>query len=400
MVEPEPLVLTNRPARGTRPRNRRQLIVDAAGDLFYRHGYAAVSMSDIAEAVAIGPSALYRHFSGKNDLLATVIEGALGQLDRTLQDAGAEDDLAAVLTNVALNDRSIGVLWNREIRQLSSARRQETRALILRIHERIADLLQSRRPGLTRIEAVLLAWCATGVANSVSFHDVTLPEYKFSALIRLLVGIALSSPAQSLSVQPMVPEQRTTAPTRREAILIAATTLFAHRGFAAVSIDDIVAAAGIPEPSIYSHFPSKSDIFTALTSRGNGWLAIEFSRAVADAAVPGQALARVIRSYQRFALSNPNLLAILVSESQHLPQPEKRRVQGAHRGYVDEWVHLARTEHPQWSLAEARIRVLACQIMMSDVAVIERLRNTTGVDRVLVSIGEELLQIKSQPVSG
>ena len=64
------------PARGTRPSNRRQLIIDAATDLFCRRGYANVAMGDVAEAVAIGPSALYRHFRGKQDLLATVVGAA------------------------------------------------------------------------------------------------------------------------------------------------------------------------------------------------------------------------------------------------------------------------------------------------------------------------------------
>ena len=66
-----------RPARGTRPSNRRQLIIDAPTDSFSRKGYANVAMGDVAEAAAIGPSALYRHFRGKQDLLATVVEAAL-----------------------------------------------------------------------------------------------------------------------------------------------------------------------------------------------------------------------------------------------------------------------------------------------------------------------------------
>ena len=79
-----------RPARGTRPSNRRQLIIDAATDLFSRKGYANVAMGDVAEAVAIGPSALYRHFRGKQDLLATVVEAALDTLDDAF--TAAEDE--------------------------------------------------------------------------------------------------------------------------------------------------------------------------------------------------------------------------------------------------------------------------------------------------------------------
>lgn len=78
---------TRGPARGTRPANRRQLIVRAAEDLFYRKGYAKVGMGEVAEAVAIGPSALYRHFRGKQDLLVTVIDDAMRTLEQVLAEA-------------------------------------------------------------------------------------------------------------------------------------------------------------------------------------------------------------------------------------------------------------------------------------------------------------------------
>jgi AcrR family transcriptional regulator len=76
-----------RPARGTRPVNRRQLIIGAATDLFSSKGYAGVGMGEVAEAVAIGPSALYRHFRGKQELLATVVTEALNTLDAAITKA-------------------------------------------------------------------------------------------------------------------------------------------------------------------------------------------------------------------------------------------------------------------------------------------------------------------------
>src|SRR5260370_23606333 len=91
-----------RPARGPRPANRRQLIVDAATDLFSRKGYAAVGMGDVAEAVAIGPSAFYRHFRGKQDLLAAVVGDALSTLEDAITVAVDEQspDVAAKLATI------------------------------------------------------------------------------------------------------------------------------------------------------------------------------------------------------------------------------------------------------------------------------------------------------------
>src|SRR5260370_30093259 len=102
-----------RPARGPRPANRRQLILDAATDLFSRKGYAGVSMGDVADAVAIGPSALYRHFRGKQELLATVVAEALDTLDEAI--ANAEDEhpphVVHALATAVLEHRTAGVLW-------------------------------------------------------------------------------------------------------------------------------------------------------------------------------------------------------------------------------------------------------------------------------------------------
>ncbi|MBS2080005.1 helix-turn-helix domain-containing protein, partial [Mycobacterium tuberculosis] len=44
---------------------------------------------------------------------------------------------------------------------------------------------------------------------------------------------------------------------RRLKLLSAAERLFAERGFLAVRLEDIGAAAGVSGPAIYRHFPSK-----------------------------------------------------------------------------------------------------------------------------------------------
>jgi AcrR family transcriptional regulator len=49
-----------------------------------------------------------------------------------------------------------------------------------------------------------------------------------------------------------------------EDIKQAALYLFAYKGYAATSMQDIAEAVGIKKPSIYSHFKSKSEIFLLL----------------------------------------------------------------------------------------------------------------------------------------
>jgi len=52
----------------------RRHIMKAAVRLFAEHGYAGVSVRDIASATGVRPSSLYNHFSGKEQILAAVYE--------------------------------------------------------------------------------------------------------------------------------------------------------------------------------------------------------------------------------------------------------------------------------------------------------------------------------------
>ncbi len=111
----------SRPAPGRRPANRRALIVAAAIDLFAAHGYEKVSMGDIADAVAVGPSALYRHFPGKAELLTASIETLAIDLDALAPSKGPPEILRALAT-FAIDNRQAGVLWQRESRHLPRPR--------------------------------------------------------------------------------------------------------------------------------------------------------------------------------------------------------------------------------------------------------------------------------------
>lgn len=51
----------------------RELILDAANDLFVEHGYAQTSMRDIAARAGISLSVLYRQFGGKDELFAATL---------------------------------------------------------------------------------------------------------------------------------------------------------------------------------------------------------------------------------------------------------------------------------------------------------------------------------------
>ena len=80
--------------------------------------------------------------------------------------------------------------------------------------------------------------------------------------------------------------------TTREAILAAATTLFGEKGFAATTIDEIAAAAGVAKGAVYHHFPHKEAVFEAVLQRASAALA---TRILAEVSGSPDVLAMVTR---------------------------------------------------------------------------------------------------------
>lgn len=382
------------PPRGTRPANRRQLILRAAAELFCRSGYANVGVGEVADAVAIGPSALYRHFRGKQDLLAAVVDDALNTLNDALAEA-TSDDLATRLAAAALADRDIGVLMLRESRHLPVDRRRLVNRAISGIGSRTAELISERRTDLDTAEAHLLAWCTLAATSSVSFHTLSLPEPEFATLLAELITTVIESPI-------VLTEQATEAHahrgsmvprSRREAILAEATRLFARDGFANVSMEEIGNGVGIAGPSVYNHFPVKSEVLSAAMFRGDAWLRIDMNRAFARSTDARDCLSRLLAGYEQFVFENAGLVQLLVSESMYLPDADRHRARSAQHEYVAEWVHLVGMVHTDWDAVTARIRVQAAQTMMNDIALIPPLRARAGVDAALLTIGARLLAI-------
>ncbi len=73
---------------------------------------------------------------------------------------------------------------------------------------------------------------------------------------------------------------------RREQILDAAFTTFAHRGYRETAVDEIAAAAGTSKGGLYFHFPTKEAIFRELMRTTADRLAAKVERAVAGAGDP------------------------------------------------------------------------------------------------------------------
>ncbi|MDF2664504.1 MAG: transcriptional regulator [Microbacterium sp.] len=66
-----------------------------AVQLFNEQGYDATSVADLARRLGLTKSALYHHFSSKEELLAVALEAALGGLEAVLDQPGAREGAAS-----------------------------------------------------------------------------------------------------------------------------------------------------------------------------------------------------------------------------------------------------------------------------------------------------------------
>src|SRR3954467_3710905 len=74
----------------------------------------------------------------------------------------------------------------------------------------------------------------------------------------------LSGMAQAPTIPPMPPRRAEAGPDTRTKLLDAAAKVFAERGFANSSVDDVAAAAGMSKGAVYWNFDSKDDLIEAL----------------------------------------------------------------------------------------------------------------------------------------
>ncbi|MGZ4506467.1 MAG: TetR/AcrR family transcriptional regulator [Blastococcus sp.] len=150
---------------------------------------------------------------------------------------------------------------------------------------------------------------------------------------------------------------RTRDPERRDRILRAAAELAAERGFHAVSMADIGAAAGIVGSGVYRHFDSKSAVLVALLDQVMERLLTGAAQAGASGLPEAEVLDDLVRGQVEFAVDDALLVRLYQREMHTLPEGDQRRLRRLQRHYVEEWVHTLRELRPELNDSDARARV-------------------------------------------
>lgn len=152
---------------------------------------------------------------------------------------------------------------------------------------------------------------------------------------------------------------RTRDPERKNRILAAAADLVGRKGFHAVSIADIGAAAGITGSGVYRHFDSKSAILVALFDRVIDNLLDDERQILETTTDLAEALKRLIAGQIEFVVGDHHLAQVYYNEINNLPEDDQRRLRRKQRLYLEEWVHLVDELRPDLTDTDARTIVHA-----------------------------------------
>lgn len=146
---------------------------------------------------------------------------------------------------------------------------------------------------------------------------------------------------------------------RREALLAAAASLFAERGFTRVSLEELGAAAGVSGPAVYRHFDGKQDVLAAMLVDASTNLRSGAQTVIEHAATPRAALESLVKFHVNFALGNADVIRVQDRDLDSLAASDQHEVRTLQRSYVELWVGVLSQTNPDAATAELRTRAHA-----------------------------------------
>ncbi|MFI5893680.1 TetR/AcrR family transcriptional regulator [Actinoplanes sp. NPDC051513] len=349
------------PAAATRPHNRKQLIVEAAGQVFSERGYHAASMEEIAAGVGISAAALYRHFPNKYALFAEAANVMADRLVSVLDDAPPEAALKTVLAaiiRVTVAHRASGGLYRWEARYLERADRRRLRSKFGQLVDRVTEVVGREFP---LPDERLRAVAALGAIGSVTMHHTSMAQRRIeNLLLESAMRVSATDPAAAAGRASLVELPAQPVPrTRRGEILAAAIPLFARDGFANVTNAQIAEAVGLAPSAIYRHYPGKVDILVAACLQAAGLLAQAVERSLQRAAGPREAVVALAAAYVAYSFEHNALTSVAEAEVAGLPADLQRPVILAQREHIAVWEQQLRLARPELDPRQARMLVHA-----------------------------------------
>jgi AcrR family transcriptional regulator len=142
--------------------------------LFHERGFDGVGVDLIGEKAGVSGPAIYRYFSGKDEILITLLDEAI---DRVLMSTGGRfddprdelDHLVRGHVQRALEERELMSIWTKEHNSIPKAYRSRLRARINRYIDQWIDCLDACYPGQSRAVLTAAVHATHGLIDSTAF---------------------------------------------------------------------------------------------------------------------------------------------------------------------------------------------------------------------------------------
>jgi AcrR family transcriptional regulator len=169
---------------------------------------------------------------------------------------------------------------------------------------------------------------------------------------------------------------------RSRELLAIAAQLFAARGFANVTVDEIGDAGGVSGPALYHHFASKEALL--------GEMLIDISRYLLDGGRAvrgpepgdgdGDVLGRLIRFHAEFAVHDRALITVHFRDLVHATAADQATVRRLQSQYAAIWSHELRRRAPAVDRRTAEAAVHAAFGMINSTPFSARIADAQMID--------------------
>ncbi|WP_137843673.1 TetR/AcrR family transcriptional regulator [Microbacterium sp. 2FI] len=147
---------------------------------------------------------------------------------------------------------------------------------------------------------------------------------------------------------------------RHAAILSEAARLFAARGFAGVSLEDLGSAVGVSGPALYRHFANKQALLGAILVGVSERLLAGGQAVITAGGSPDRQLRALIAFHVDFALDDADVIRVQDRDLAALSDDDRHTVRRLQREYVELWIGILSTLHPDRGADDLRVRAHAC----------------------------------------
>lgn len=154
--------------------SRERKILDAAAELFYEKGFHGTSVDELGTRAGVSGPALYRHFAGKDEILATLFNEAMDELGRAAGGLDEDPDrhferLVRHHVEFAISNRHLVNVAQREDRSLRDPWLRQVNRRRLRYVDDWESVVQRCLPAATPAEVSIATQSCLGMIFSIAY---------------------------------------------------------------------------------------------------------------------------------------------------------------------------------------------------------------------------------------